>query len=221
MSRGKQRVEAVFAFVAAVEFGPLKPEVANFLSEPECSYWAGLEHLRRQQSYLLGRLAAKLAIAEYLGEPCLKKIEIYPGVFGQPLVKYFSHDAPGVSISHCEGLASALAFPAGHPMAIDVEETDPVRVSTMKSQMTERELLWAQSGGAMENALCAVVWTAKESLSKVLRCGLMSPMEIMNLSELRPSASGMWEGLFQNFAQYKFVSWQGGSSVMSIVLPSS
>src|SRR4030095_6808483 len=141
------------------------------------------------------------------------------GVFGQPLVRFFRGDAPGVSISHCERLATELAFPAGHPMAIDVEETDPARVATMKSQMTARELLWAQSGNAPEDVLCALVWTAKEALSKVLRCGLMSPMEIMNLSELRRDAGTAWEGLFENFAQYKSVSWQGGSSVMSIVLP--
>lgn len=219
LRRGEQRLDAVFAFVSAREFERVKDTAGDLLSESELGYFSSLQFPRRQQSYLLGRLAAKLAAGDYLREPDLKRIEIYPGVFEQPLVKYLSDDVPGVSISHCEGRAVAVAFPAGHPMAIDVEKVDAARVATMKSQMTARELVWAQGGEAAEDSLCALVWTAKEALSKVLRCGLMSPMEIMTLSELRRGEGGLWEGLFQNFAQYRIVSWVGDLSVLSIVLP--
>ncbi|MHB8520620.1 MAG: 4'-phosphopantetheinyl transferase family protein [Limisphaerales bacterium] len=219
LRRGELRLDAVFAFVTVGEFEHGKDSAGDFLSESEFGYFSSLQFPRRQQSYLLGRLAAKLAAGEYLREPGLNRIEIYPGVFEQPLVKYLSDDVPGVSISHCEGLAVAVAFPAGHPMAIDVEAVDVARVATMKSQMTAHELRWAQCGEAAEDSLCALVWTAKEALSKVLRCGLMSPMEIMALSELKRGGGGLWEGLFQNFAQYRFVSWVGDSSVLSLVLP--
>jgi phosphopantetheinyl transferase (holo-ACP synthase) len=222
LRRAAQEIEAVFGFVTAGEFEFLRDRAADFLSEPELRYFAGLRFERRQQSYLLGRFAAKLAAGEYLREGALKKIEVFAGVFEQPLVKYLAEDVPGVSISHCAGLAVALAFPAGHPMGIDVEGISAERVATMKSQMTARELGWAESGEAREDILCAVVWTAKEALSKVLKCGLMSPMEIMRLSDLKRGAGGAWEGLFENFAQYKSASWTACAhvgSVLSIVLP--
>jgi hypothetical protein len=47
----------------------------------------------------------------------------------------------------------------------------------------------------------------------------MSQMEIVNLSEFYPLGNSVWEGLFQNFAQYKFVGWINRTMAMSAVIP--
>lgn len=219
LTREGRQVETVFGFVFAREYPALLHPVAEFLAPPEAAYFAGLEFLRRQQSYLLGRYAAKLALQCTLQEPDMKAIEIGRGVFEQPLVSHGSAKSPGVSISHCNEMAAALAFPAGHPMGLDIEQIDPARLITIQSQMSPLERGWARSAGADEITISTMIWTAKEALSKALICGLMTPMEILNLSEFYPLGNRSWGGLFQNFAQYKFLGWTNRTLAMSVVLP--
>jgi 4'-phosphopantetheinyl transferase len=67
--------------------------------------------------------------------------------------------------------------------------------------------------------IATALWTIKEALSKVLCTGLMAPIQVYNLTEFQPIDSGIWESLFQNFGQYKAVTWIGSSHVLSLVLP--
>jgi 4'-phosphopantetheinyl transferase len=219
LKREGGRIDTVFGFVFAREYPALLQHVLEFLNSSEIAYFAGLRFLRRQESFLLGRYAAKLALQYALQAPDLKAIEIGRGVFEQPLVSYVSAKTAGVTISHCDEVAVALAFPSGHPMGVDIERIDPARMTTIQSQMSPLECQWARSAGAEEITLSTVIWTAKEALSKALTCGLMSPMEILNLSELYPLRNRIWEGHFQNFAQYKFVGWANRTVAMSVVLP--
>src|SRR6266851_95912 len=109
MSRAEQRIEAVLGSASSSELERLREAAPGFLSDAELSYFSTLQFARRQASYLLGRFSAKLALAQYLHEPDPKRIEIRRGVFEQPHVACFSNEAPGVSISHCDELAVALA----------------------------------------------------------------------------------------------------------------
>lgn len=219
LTREGQRVDTVFGFAFAREYPTLIRYVAEFLAPPEEAYFSGLRFLRRQQSFLLGRYAAKLALQSALLEHDLKAIEIGRGVFEQPLVSCLSAKIPSVTISHCNEIAVALAFPAGHPMGVDIEQIDPARLIAIRSQMSPVEREWARSAGADELALSTLIWTAKEALSKALTCGLMSPMEIFNLAGIYPLGRRIWGGLFQNFGQYKFIGWISRTVAMSVVLP--
>ena len=218
LTRDGQHVRAVFGFVFEREYPTLLHHLAEFLAPSEAAYFAGLRYLRRQQSFLLGRYAAKLALQHALEEVDLKAIEIGRGVFEQPLVSHSSAKTPGVTISHCEEIAVALAFPTGHPMGVDIERIDPDRMTAIRSQLSAVEYRWA-CADADEISLGTLIWTAKEALSKALTCGLMSPVEILNLSEFYPLGDRMWGGLFQNFGQYKFVGWIASTLAMSVVLP--
>jgi 4'-phosphopantetheinyl transferase len=219
LTREGQHIDTVFGFVFAHEFPALVRHTAEFLAPPEAAYFAGLRFLPRQQSFLLGRYAAKLALQYALQAPDLKAIEIDRGVFEQPLVSYLSAKTPGVTISHCNEIAVALAFPAGHPMGVDIERIDAARMMTIQSQLSPLECRWARAAGADEITVSTLIWTAKEALSKALTCGLMSPIEILNLSEFYPLGNRVWGGLFHNFAQYKFVGWINRTLAMSVVLP--
>ncbi len=86
---------------------------AEFLGPRENAYFSTLRFARRQQSYLLGRYAAKLALRDLLAEPDLRAIEIVRGVFEQPVVQCARSHRWCVSISHADSLAVVVAFPAG------------------------------------------------------------------------------------------------------------
>ncbi len=219
LQRAGKRFSAWLAFVRLSEFERLSASAADFLSAQELAYFRQRKFPRRQQSYLLGRYAAKLAVSQCLHEPTLKQLDIYPGVFDQPLVRHPSADTPGVSLSHCADLAVALAFPAGHPMAVDVEPVDASRVATIKSQLTPREIAWAEANRADEASQCALIWTAREALSKVLHCGLTTPSETLALAQLKSHRDQSWESSYANFAQYKCHSWVSTHHALSIVQP--
>jgi 4'-phosphopantetheinyl transferase len=192
---------------------------AEILGQSETAYFSTLRFTRRQESYLLGRYAAKIALAEILSEPELRTIEIERGVFEQPVVRYDRKPRWDITISHAEGLAVAVAYPAEHPMGVDVERIESTRRETILSQLSEKEVGWVDASLTDALPLATALWTAKESLSKALRTGLMSPIKIYDLSEFMVIDSGIGEAFFENFAQYKARAWMGSLYALSIALP--
>ncbi len=189
----------------------------DMLGPREQDTLATFDHARRRTSYLLGRYAAKLALMRVTGITDGRAIDVVAGCFQQPIVVAPLDVPVGVSISHSATGACAVAFPDGHPMGIDVEEIVPDRVTTMRTQFAagERDVI-ARCGDEMK--LSAAVWTAKEALSKVLRCGLTVPFELLEVDGLT-CADEEVSGVFRHFAQYRFQSWIRGPAVVSLVLP--
>jgi 4'-phosphopantetheinyl transferase len=192
---------------------------AEFLGSSERLYFSALRFERRQMSYLLGRYAAKLALSHVFSEPDLRNIEITRGVFEQPIVQCRRTSTWCVTISHADSLAVAVAYPAGHPMGVDLERVDPLRYETIVSQLSAEEKQWATAATTDQLEIVTALWTAKEALSKALVTGLMAPIEIYTLAQFRQIESGLWEGHFKNFAQYKVLVWAGASYVLSIAMP--
>jgi len=193
--------------------------VTGLLGKNEVAYFSTLRFARRQGSYLLGRYAAKTALSSVLSEADLSAIEIERGVFEQPIVRCDRNGRWEVTISHTENLAVALAYPAGHPMGVDLEQIDPGQHETILSQLPERELGWLNLCSAERFQVASALWAAKEALSKVLRTGLMANMRVYDLAEFNLLDSKEWEGLFENFAQYKARVWIGAKQVLSIAFP--
>ena len=104
-------------------------------------------------------------------------------------------------------------------MGLDAERIDLTRYETILSQLSNQETQWIEANAEHKLQLATALWTAKEALAKVLCTGLMSPVQIYNLSEFNRISSGNWEGLFENFAQYTTTTWIGTSHAVSIVLP--
>ena len=192
---------------------------SELLGKTEAAYFATLHFARRQGSYLLGRYAAKTALSAVLSEPDLRAIEIGRGVFEQPIVRCDRNGGWEATISHTENLAVALAYPAGHPMRIDLEQIDPGQHETILSQLLEREIGWLKLRSAERFQFASALWAAKESLSKVLRTGLMANIRVYDLAEFNVIDSREWEGFFENFAQYKARVWIGSKHVLSIAFP--
>ena len=219
MHRGETCFTAVLVMAFEDGLDSLNELAAEFLGPIETTYFSALRSERRRKSYLLGRYAAKLALRGPLAEPDPKGIEIVKGVFEQPIVHSVRKGGWGVTISHADSLAVCLAFPAGHPFGVDVERIDQARQETILSQLSPEETGWVESSTTDRHRVATALWAAKEALSKVLTTGLMTPLRIYNLSEFSPIGSGAWEGLFQNFGQYKVRVWTGRTYVLSIVMP--
>jgi 4'-phosphopantetheinyl transferase len=213
--RRADRLEAAWLAAApATRFDELHPRIDEFLDPVESGEYRALAVDRRRRSWLLGRFAAKRAAAAYLGASDLRAMVVTRGVFGQPLLRVAEADAPGLSISHAGALAVAVAHPVGHPLAVDYEEIRPSQADAIASQLTPRELAWA----GHDHPRLTALWTAKEALSKALRCGLTTPFRLFETIEL-VDATGRVTGRFENFTQYRFVSKVAADSVLTLVLP--
>ena len=217
--RGNSRLDITLAVGFEDDISSLNELAVEILGPLEAKYYASLRFERRQRSYLLGRYTAKLALKQLLPETDFRSIEIVKGVFEQPVV--LCNRSPGwsVTISHAESRAVALAYPSEHPMGIDIERIDSTHQRTILSQLSSEETKWAESSVDCGYRLATALWAAKEALSKALTTGLMSPIEVYSLVEFRLIDSGIWEGLFLNFAQYKAWVWTGSSYALSIAMP--
>jgi 4'-phosphopantetheinyl transferase len=214
----KSDYHATLAWALRDEYELLARTCDAFLHPNELSHFRSLSFERRQRSYLLGRYAAKQALMQLGQFANPAQVEIAAGVFSQPVVRPGMAEPTAVSISHSEHMACALAYHELHPVAIDVEDTVPDRTAVMTTQILPRELERAADAWRSAPNHAAMIWTAKEALSKVLRCGMTCPYELLAVSDLT-AEQRMFGGQFENFTQYRFQTWIMGESVLSIVCP--
>jgi 4'-phosphopantetheinyl transferase EntD len=147
ISRRETELKAMLIALFYHDASSLLEFAAEILGPTETAHFLSIRFGRRQQSYLFGRYAAKLALRDLLEEPDLRAIEITRGVFEQPIVHYTGGHGWCVTISHPESLTVALAFPVGHPMGVDVERMDSARTETILSQLSDQEMKWVEAAG--------------------------------------------------------------------------
>ena len=208
-----------FVSVGVSSYPLLETHVSNILHPNELKYFVSLAAERRRISYLLGRFAAKKALCACLGEVRFADINIAPGVFKNPVI-HFPMDEPfHVSITHSGSMACAIAFPAVHPLSLDIEAIDAEKVPAMATQYLESERIEATNLGLDVPAASTLIWTAKESLSKMLCTGMMCPFTVFQLHSIIKLNDDEYQGLYKNFTQYKFHSWLDDNYILTITLP--
>ncbi len=215
LTRDDGPATAWLAALPAAAFSAIEPRAADWLAPVELAYLCRLDVPRRRQSYLLGRVAAKRAVLRYLGIADPRAVTVDRGVFQQPVVRAAAFDVPGVSVSHTDGWAVAVAHPAGHPLAVDVEAVTPERAATVRAHLTPDEAAMLGRTGVSPT----VLWAMKEGLGKVLRCGLTVPLEVLAVSELTTDIDGRAAGTFRHFLQYRAVGWEEAGHAVAVVLP--
>ncbi|HEY1108840.1 MAG TPA: 4'-phosphopantetheinyl transferase superfamily protein [Opitutaceae bacterium] len=219
IAREAERHRAVLVLSAA-PWSAMERVKATFLSAAETAQLARAGVPKRQADYLRGRYCAKMAIAALAADAVTDPSawQVAAGVFGQPVVRGAGLGGVQVSIAHSGDWASALAFDEGHPMAVDVELHDPAHAATIRSEVSEAELrAFAQIGCEGETSL-TYLWTAKESLGKLLRSGLMAPLSFYEIGEVEKTAYGV-TCTYRHFAQYKCHCAKIGKLMVSIALP--
>ena len=209
---------AYFSWANSADYPRLDQTYKIFLSSDECLRYESLKFERRRTTFLLGRYAAKQALSSYYDESDLTRISIVSGVFGQPVVHYLYPSHANVTISHTQQTACAIAFPDVHPMGLDIESIDGAKSEVLKSQMTRQELDYLVAIKLDEITGLTLLWSAKEALSKTLKCGLTCPFELLAVRSVR-ELTDWYEGEFLNFPQYRFQSWVAVGVVCTFVFP--
>ncbi|MBA4543501.1 MULTISPECIES: 4'-phosphopantetheinyl transferase superfamily protein [Thermoactinomyces] len=193
-------------------------QTVKFLQAKEREYFDTLQFERRIKSYLAGRYAGKRAVSFLIGEEKPERVLIEHGIFHQPVAVYPGSSKVQVSITHCDDLGAAIAFPEAVPMGIDIERICPEKKDVLERQLTVREQDLAKSiPFAYETAL-TLFWTVKESMSKVLKTGLTSSVGIF-LIEKTEINDRVIVSHFVHFPQYCAASFIFEPYICSIAYP--
>jgi len=197
-------------------FKSLDPEY--FLSEHELEYYRTLVYERRINGFLSGRFSAKKAVCALSGEKELKKIVIKNGIFNQPVVSCETCSNICVSLAHCDGLAAALAFYDTLVLGIDIERVGENKNRGIEDELTMYEKELASIVPYSYNVFVLMLWTMKESLSKCLKTGLTTPMNIFEVKSVDFS-NGYCLSTYTNFYQYCTATFFIGNYVCSLTYP--
>lgn len=193
--------------------------IKNLLHDVERKYFETLKYNRRINSFLLGRYSAKKAITTLAGnEKNFTKILIKKGVFNQPIVECETCSNIQVSLSHSDDLAAAIAFNDMLILGIDIEKANRRINQEVEAVLTQYERDLSFRVPCSYRNFLLMIWTVKESLSKVLKTGLTVPMhilEVRNIEELE----GYCVSTFTNFPQYSAVSFIVEDYICSITFP--
>jgi len=135
----------------------------------------------RREEWLMGRLAAKDAVRDYLqkhGAPALSAadVEILEGPRGKPVVRIAGLPdlaPPSLSLSHSQRGAVAVASDASVSLGIDYQRPDRIKGEHLISggfSAAEQGLLGAQEPARSQQAIA--LWCAKEAAAKAAGSGL-------------------------------------------------
>ncbi len=193
-------------------------EIPSFFHSQEKRYYDGLKFEKRRKDYSLGRYVAKRSVGLFSGEKDLSRIEIKNGVFNQPIVKYGNEQNLQVSISHCEHMGAAVAFQEDHPMGIDIERISSKTAKIIESQIDEDEKELIRNRERTPDFMLILLWTSKESLSKVLKTGLTVPLNLFKINRIIDKGE-YFISIYENFNQYHTISFALADYICSITIP--
>jgi 4'-phosphopantetheinyl transferase len=149
-----------------------------WLSERERSVLAGMRIPKRRADWRLGRWTAKLAIAAHRGlaprAETLAAIEVRPALSGVPVAFVQGEPAALVmSLSHSHGIGFCALAPAGAELGCDVERVEARSPAFLGEFFTGAEQEFVRRAPAQDRpSLSTLLWSAKESALKALKCGL-------------------------------------------------
>ncbi len=187
------------------------------LHPAERAFYENLKIPRRKQSYLLGRIAAKTAVSTLLEGNDPTSFHIGSGIFDFPVIKGLNASIQ-VSISHCNDIGVALAFPEEHPLGVDIEKIDEQRLQIMKGQLTGEETALLEDCQIASPTGFTLAWTIKEAFSKVLKTGLTADFNVLQINSIERTGQA-YTSTFRYFDQCKAVSIHSGNYACTIILP--
>ena len=152
---------------------------------------------KRKNSYLLGRISAKLAIKKYLDLTKTNSFYIDNGVFNQPIIVGLHSPYFQISLSHTQDIGIAIVYDESHPMGIDIESVDDSSSKDVMSILSQNEK------DLLKQVDPLILWTAKESLSKCLKTGLTIPFDWFEVNKIIELKENCFEIYFLNLNQFK------------------
>jgi len=171
---------------------------------------------KRKKSYFLGRYSCIAAINHYTGIE-RQNVSIENGIFNQPIVKGYPDKTFQVSITHSGDLGGAIVFDESLIMGIDIEAINSDYEETIENHLTPQERVLIRNFSD-ELVGLATIWTAKESLSKALKTGMMTSFDLLELDRIVHTDND-YLCFYKNFSQYKSKVFTIDKYVCSITYP--
>lgn len=218
--RADRNVPNAFAGVSYECFEKVKADLLTHFCPEEIEEYQELKHEKKKKEYLLGRYACKLAAGFYLKEKKLQKIKVVQAVVKHPVIKHLSVDTPEITLSHCYPVVVALAHEAGHVVGIDIEQRKASKTRAFERGMTQAEIKLCQKAEDISFDLMAnVLWTVKEALSKVIKCGLTVPFKLLEVDKMIRKNENEYCVTFKNFFHLHCYAYILEKHILSIALP--
>ena len=209
---------AYFSFSDFSGFSEDIEQLKEFLHIYELEHFNNLKFERRIKSYLIGRYSAKIAISAYVKEDDLSKICILNGIFDQPVVNTNFNEKIQVSISHSKDLGCAICFNEKCPMGIDIEFIRSDNLKALERYIKSSELDLVHDVSANYEEGLYLLWTSKESLSKALKIGFLSPISLFEINEIENKGS-FFKCSYKNFPMFSSISFIKNGFMVSITYP--
>ncbi|WP_410511170.1 4'-phosphopantetheinyl transferase superfamily protein [Paenibacillus sp. BR2-3] len=185
----------------------------EFLSPSETDKYFSFKYQRRRNSYLLGKLAAKLAIASE--EDDLDHIIIEHGILCQPIVAGSDRK---ITITHSDSIGAAVYYDPRLLIGIDIEVVDQKTEDALKKVTSQDEEALINQSDADYGAMLTMLWTIKEAMSKVIQTGFTVAPDMFEISEIARKEAG-FISQFKNFPQFQAISILSHEYVLTVVLP--
>jgi len=173
----------------------------------------------RKDSYLLGRVAAKMAISMIVESEAMPSVYIDQGIFMFPVVKSHLNHSIQVSISHCNDIAIGLAFPEEHPLSVDIERIRPDIIEITREYFSTADQKLLENCRLSDPAGHTLLWTVKESLTKILRTGLTMDLTSVEIQSIEKKGDNCFISIYRNHLQYQAISFLKADYICSITLP--
>ncbi|WP_127530139.1 4'-phosphopantetheinyl transferase family protein [Paenibacillus kobensis] len=188
------------------------------LHKEERTHLARLTFDKRIHDFLLGRFAAKNALASIMQVSGYSEIGVRSGMFRQPVVTGVCLQALQTSITHCDRIGAALAFDEGMPAGIDIEKVNPERFTLIQDRCTEAEREWAHQAGIPAALAATLLWTSKEAIAKAIKTGFTASLDIFEVERIERQ-DDYWITYYRYFTQFRAVSFPVGRYVCTIATP--
>jgi 4'-phosphopantetheinyl transferase len=170
------------------------PAGGNWLGPSESLRQDALRFPKRRAAWRWGRWTAKCAVSGYLNldQDQLSEVEILPAPSGAPEVFIANRPAPvTISLSHSGATGFCVVAEPGVELGCDLEIVEPRGPAFLTDYFTEEEQsLVRQTPPAERDRLLTLLWSAKESVLKALRCGLRS--DTLAVSTVPSAPSAVW-----------------------------
>lgn len=175
------------------------PPGDGWLTPAEAAPVPSLRFRKRRTEYLLRRWTGKQAVAAVLGLPgderTAARIEVGNRPDGSPVARLDGVPAVGcVSLSDRAGWAVCLVCDGRVDVGCDLELVEPRSDGFLTDFLTASEQHAVHAAGAERDAVANLLWSAKESVLKVLRTGLRRDTRGVEIV-LHPGVPGEWAPL--------------------------